>query len=53
MERKVYRICLAVAIIVIGIAGVFYYMQYKNSESFSEDATLVQYTISEDKGEML
>lgn len=53
MARKIYRICLAVAIIVIGIAGIFYYMNYKDSESFSKDATLVQYTISEDKGEIL
>ena len=46
MTKRIYRICLAVAIIVIGIAGIFYYMNYKESESFSNDATLVQYTVS-------
>lgn len=54
MARRIYRICLAVAIIVIGIAGIFYYMNYKDSESFSEDVTMVQYTIpADDEGEML
>ncbi len=53
MTKKIYRICLAVAIIVIGIAGIFYYMNYKDRESFSKDATLVQYTVNMDKGDLL
>ncbi len=53
MARRIYRICLAVAIIVIGIAGIFYYMNYKDSESFSEDATLVQYIVNADEGDMV
>lgn len=53
MTKRIYRICLAVAIIAIGIAGIFYYMNYKESESFSKDATLVQYTVSEEGGDLL
>ncbi len=53
MAKKIYRICLAVAIIAIGIAGIFYYMNYRESESFSKDAVFVQYTVSTDKGELL
>ena len=53
MAKRIYRICLAVAIIAIGIAGIFYYMNYKDRESFSEDATLVQYTINADEGDMV
>ena len=52
-DKKNYRICLAVAIIVIGIAGIFYYMNCKESESFSKDATLVQYTVSGEVEDLL
>ena len=53
MTKRIYRICLAVAIIAIGIAGIFYYMNYKESESFSKDATLVHYTVSGEGEDLL
>lgn len=48
MEKKVYRICLAVAIVFVMVVGIVYYVNYRESESRAKDATLVQNIIWEE-----
>ncbi|MEE1248048.1 MAG: hypothetical protein UHU19_02250 [Lachnospiraceae bacterium] len=45
MTKRVYRICLLLAIIVFSCIGVVYYVNHKEEMKQKEDAVLVQYVM--------
>lgn len=47
MTKRVYRICLFIAILIFGCIGIVYYVNYEGGEKQKEDAVLVQYVIPE------
>lgn len=47
MTKRVYRICLLLAIILFSCIGIIYYVNHEEEMKQKEDAMLVQYVIPE------